>query len=139
MTRFNPPSASWGESGAALIRPGHTGPEQSRREPARGVSAKPLQQPKICQERQNNVAHMRAWKSSQPSCRTYMTIFSPFLDADERPHCEWRVQLPWRSHPTSGCSCCTLDFHIQRETTHNVVSCRALRFQLCLGVHFLGP
>lgn len=86
------------------------------------------------------MAHIRAWKSSQPSCRTYMTVFSPFLDSDERPRCEWRIQLPWYSRPTSGCSCCTLNLHIQRETTHYVLEThRALRLQLCLRVHLLGP
>lgn len=85
------------------------------------------------------MAHMHAWKSSQPSCRTYMTIFYPSLDSDERLHCERREQLPSRSRPTSGCSCCTVGFHSQKETTHNVLEIPpAPRFQLCLGIHFLG-
>lgn len=87
------------------------------------------------------MARMRAWKSSRPSCRTYMTVFfSSFLDSDERLRCKCRIQLPWHSSPTSGCSCCALDFHSQQEATPCVPeTCRALRLQLCPGVYFLAP
>lgn len=85
-------------------------------QPASGERAKPLREPRICQD----VAHMHAWKSSQPSCRAYMTIFSPFLDSDERPPSTWTIQLPWHPCPTSGCSRPTLDFRLPREAAHNV-------------------
>lgn len=72
------------------------------------------------QENQPNATHMRR-KWSQPSCRTYMTIFDPFLASDER----LLVGAPWPWHPVpSGRFPCTLDLHVQKETTHRVLRAR---------------
>lgn len=64
------------------------------------------------------MAHMHAWKSSQPSCRTYMTIFYPFLDSNERLLCEWRIQWPWHSvsHLAALVVFQTLTFRERRPT-----------------------